>query len=173
MKYFAVAIIKTDDGTKPLVKKSGIIYQAPTVKFKSLKIIGPFAIFSLLFLVVLFVSIRQFMTNKMKYWIDYIVYGVNGFMGVAILWFVIFSEHPAMRPNYNLLWAVPINLVFAIAWAVKKWRPKIKYYHVIISGWLILVVLTESFLPQKFHPAHYLLILIVLSRSVLNSLVII
>ena len=170
MKYFAVAKIKTGGGTKPLVKKSGVIYQAPAVKFKSMKIVGPFAIFSLLSLIVFFISIRQFRRNRINSWLDYVVYGFNGFLGVAILWFVIFSEHPAMRPNYNLLWAVPLNLLFAIAWRFKKWRPKIKYYHIIISIWLIFVVLAESFLRQRFHPVHYFFILIVLSRSVLNSI---
>ncbi|MEZ5103597.1 MAG: DUF4105 domain-containing protein [Draconibacterium sp.] len=170
MKYFAEAVIKSEGVTKPLVKESNVIYQAPELKFKSLGIISPFVILGLLFIIVLFVSVRQYLKGNLTSWPDYLVYGLTGLMGTIMLWFVFFSEHPAMRPNYNLLWAVPLNLVFAIAWKVKKWRPVIKYYHIIITVWLVLVVLSELFIPQKFHAAHYFFILMVLSRSVIHSI---
>ena len=170
MKHFSAATINTHEGTKPLVKFSQVIFQATQTNFKSLKITGPFVVFGLLFLLVLFISVQQLRKNKISACPDYIVYGFTGFMGLIMLWIVLFSEHPAISPNYNILWAVPLNLVFAILWKVKKWRHKLQYYHVIISGWLILLMLTESFLPQKFHPVHILFILIILSRSILHSI---
>ncbi len=169
MKYFSEATIKTPEGTRPLVKKTQVIYQAPVLKIKSGRVTSPFVVFGLLFLLVFYVSIRQTRKSSVASWPDYFVYGFTGLMGVVMFWFVLFSEHPAMHPNYNLLWAVPLNLVFAILWKVRKWRPKLQYYHLVISVWLILVVLFESFLPQKFHPVHYLFVLMVLSRSVLHS----
>ena len=171
MKYFAEATIITDESPKSLVMKTQVIYQAPNEKYKSMKAIAPVVIFSLLFLVVLIISIKQFRKNKIIHWLDYLVYGITGFMGLVMLWFVIFSEHPAMKPNYNLLWAIPLNLIFTMACRIKNWSSKIKYYHIILSAWLlILVFLSGAVVPQKFHPAFYLLILIVLSRSVLNSI---
>ncbi len=169
MKYFAVASIKTNNEIKPLVKQSNVIYQAPEAKVISMKITHPFVVFGLLFLLVLFLSIHQYRTNKITARPDYFIYGLTGFTGMVMLWFIIFSAHPAIRPNYNLLWAVPLNLVFAVAWKVKKWRSKIKYYHVIISCWLVLVVFAEAFLPQKFNPVHYFFILMLLCRSITHS----
>ena len=170
MKHFSATTINTHEGTKPLVKSSQIIFQATQTNFKSLKIASPFVVLGLLFLLVLSVSVQQLRKNKISACLDYTVYGFTGLMGVIMLWFVFFSEHPAMSPNYNVLWAVPLNLVFAILWKVKKWRPKLRYYHVTVSGWLILLVLTEWALPQKFHPAHILFILMILSRSILHSI---
>lgn len=170
MKHFSEATVITYEGTKPLVKSSQVIFQAEPTNFKNFKIVSPFAVFGLLFLLILSVSVKQFRKSKICAWPDYLVYGVTGLMGVIMLWFVFFSEHPAISPNYNILWAVPLNLVFAILWKVKKWRPKLQYYHVIVSGWLILFVLTEAFLPQKFHPVHILFVLMILSRSVLHSI---
>jgi hypothetical protein len=169
MKYFAEASIKTNGETKPLIKSSQVIYQAPQTKFRSLKIVSPFVVFGLLFLVVLYISFRQFRLKKITSWPDYLVYCFTGFMGIIMGWFVFYSEHPAMHPNFNILWAVPLNLLFAVLWKIKKWRQILKYYHVIITCWLILLMLSESFLPQKFHPVHYFLVLMVLSRSVLHS----
>jgi len=170
MKYFSAATVNTHEGTKPLVKSSQIIFQAPQTNFKSFKIVSPFVVFGLLFLLMPFVSVRQLRKNKISALPDYLIYGFTGLMGVIMLWFVCFSEHPAMSPNYNILWAVPLNLVFAILWKIKKLRPKLQYYHVIISCWLILFVLTEPFLPQKFHPAHILFVFMILCRSILHSI---
>ena len=166
MKYFAEASVISNEGTKPLVKQSRIIFQAPELSIKNMKATGPSVVFGLLALMALLISIQQFRKGKITAWPDYFVYGLTGIMGIVMLWLAIFSEHPAMRPNYNLLWAIPLNLVFAVVWMVKKWRDKIKYYHLIISCWLVLVVFVEFFLPQVFNPIHYFFILMVLSRSV-------
>jgi hypothetical protein len=170
MKHFSTAVINTNEGEKPLVKYSQVIFRAEPANFKSLKIASPFSVFGLLFLFALYVSVRQLRKGKIYAMPDYLIYGFTGLTGIIMLWFVLFSEHPAMSPNYNMLWAVPANIIFAVLWKIRKWRPKLQYYHVIISCWLILLMLTESFLPQKFHPAHILLVLMVLSRSVLYSI---
>ncbi|MDR2910920.1 MAG: DUF4105 domain-containing protein [Bacteroidales bacterium] len=170
MKHFSTATINTHEGEKPLVKSSQVIFQAAQTDFKSLKIISPFSIFGLLFLFVLSISVWQLIKGKISAWPDYLVYSITGLTGTIMLWFVLFSEHPAMSPNYNIMWAVPVNIVFAILWKVKKWRPKLQYYHVIISCWLILFMLTELFLPQKFHPVHILFVFMILSRSILYSI---
>lgn len=168
-KYFAEASIKADDEFRPLVKSSNVIYQANGQKIKGNKITSPLVVFGLMFLLVLSITIYQIRKKKITVWLDYFVYGLTGSMGLTMGWFTLFSEHPAMHPNYNLLWAVPFNLLFAIGWSVKKWRPKIKYYHMAITCWLILVVLSESIIPQKFHLVHYWFILIILSRSLFYS----
>jgi hypothetical protein len=110
MKHFAEAV-KTKDNTR-LVKKTTTIYEAPVNTYKSLKIVSPFVVLLVLTLLLAFFSFRQYRQKKMKSALDYIVYGLNGFMGLVMAWFALFSEHPAMSPNYNLLWALALNLVF-------------------------------------------------------------
>lgn len=170
MEHFSNSTIKTGDETRPLVKSSGVIYQAPELKIKSSKITSPFVVFGILLLVVMVVSFRQFQRKKIRYLTDYLVFGINGFMGVVMFWFVLYSEHPAMHPNYNLLWAVPLNLVFVIVWKIKKWRQVTLYYFPVISVWLILFMLLSPFVPQEFHIVFYLITLTVLTRSVLHTL---
>ncbi len=172
MDHFANAEIKTGNELRPLVKNSQVIYDAPKSDSNSFNAFSPFVVFFVLFLVIAFISVKQLRKNKITVWPDYLIFGINGFMGVTILWFVIYSEHPAMSPNFNLLWAVPLNLIFAVAWKVKKWRNITRYYFLIISLWYILFIVCSSFLPQKFHPVFYLLILIVLCRSLLHLYII-
>ncbi|MCG6189068.1 Lnb N-terminal periplasmic domain-containing protein [Maribellus maritimus] len=170
MGHFTNSTITTGNETKPLVRATNVIYQAPESTFKSLKIVSPFVVFGILLLLVIYVSVRQWRKKKINYLTDYLVFGINGFMGVVMLWFVLYSEHPAMHPNYNLLWAIPVNLIFIFIWKIKKWRTVTRYYFVVVSVWLLLFLLLGSLVPQKFHVVFYLLTLIVLARAVLNTL---
>jgi hypothetical protein len=170
MKHFATATIKDEYEIRPLIKSTGVIYQAPEMRYKSLKILSPAVIFGVLLFVVVYISVGQYKKRKINYLTDYLVFGISGFLGLVILWFVLYSEHPAMSPNYNLMWAIPLNFVFALCWKVKRWRPVTRYYFILVSGWLIFFIFSGILLPQKFHMVFYLMSLIVLCRAVLNSL---
>jgi len=98
--------------------------------------------------------------------LDYSLMALTGLAGLIIGWFTLFSEHPAMSPNYNLLWAFPLNIFFAVIWKVKKHRPKTRYYYW-FSG--VLLVLSP-FAGQQFNPAVYCIILILMVRVVANLL---
>jgi hypothetical protein len=168
MKHFAHATLKSENEIRPLVKSTHVIYQAPEMRYKSLKIASPAVIFGILLFVVGWISVNQFRKRKINYKLDYLIFGFYGFMGVVISWFVLFSEHPAMSPNYNLMWTIPLHLVFAILWKIKRWRPVTRYYFILIAGWLLFFVFSGIFLPQKFHVVFYLMSLMVLCRAVLN-----
>lgn len=170
MNHFAEAV-KTKDGTS-VVRNTNVIYEAPTNTYKSMKFISPFVVVLLIILVLVYVSIKQFQSQKMNNRLDVWIYGFNGFMGIVMAWFVIYSEHPAMSPNYNLLWALPVNLFFALALIVKKWKTKLKYYHIFITIELILFLCLSSFIPQYFHPVFYLFVITVLSRSLPHTILI-
>jgi hypothetical protein len=168
MGHFAVASKKANN--EAIVQKVHPVYEAPDMAYHSLKFISPFVVFLVLTLLVLWFSVKQFRRGTMNVAMDYWVYGLNGLMGVVMAWFVLFSEHPAMRPNFNLLWGIPLNFLFLFALMVKKWRPVLEYYHVFISAWLLLFICLSPFIPQYFHPVFYLFVLMILSRSIFPSL---
>ncbi len=162
---------KIKDGTS-VVTTTQTIYKAPDNNFKSSKATSPFVVFLILTLVVGYFSVKQFRVGKMKNGLDYFVFAFTGVMGIVMGWFALYSEHPAMSPNYNLLWGVPLNFLFVFIWMIKKWRPFVRYYHVFISLWLILFLCFSAFIPQYFHPVFYLFVVMVLSRSVTHSVLI-
>jgi len=169
MDHFANAKVKTTETERPLVGNTKTIYQAPPKDNSSFSLTTPFIVFGLVFHFFMFLSFYQFRKNKNYNWPDYLVYGFNGLMGVILLWFVMYSEHPAMSPNYNLIWAMPLNLLFAVVWMIKKWRPITRYYHVFVSVWMLLFILIGQFLPQHFHIVFYFIVLMVLSRSLMHT----
>jgi hypothetical protein len=126
----------------------------------------PAIVFGILFLIIAAISVRDFLRKTRTDWLDYWLLGLSGFSGLIIGWFTLYSEHPAMSPNYNLLWAFPLNLFFAGVWKVKKWRHLSRYYF-----WLSGALLLFSFVcGQQFNPAVYFIILILLARVVVNLL---
>ncbi|MDX9880946.1 MAG: DUF4105 domain-containing protein [Prolixibacteraceae bacterium] len=171
MAHFARAQIQDENGNKPLVTETRTLFETTLPKQSpAFSIASPGIVFLLIVLLVVCISVCQFRKSKIPAGADYLVYGVNGLMGLILLWFVLYSEHPAMSPNYNLVWAMPLNLLFAVVWAVKKWRPVTRWYHVFMLVWMLLFVIFGSLLPQSFHPVFYLFVLMVLSRAALHSI---
>lgn len=163
MEQFAKAEITINGKAQPLVLEIRTLREYPNPKLNS-DLPWPSIVFGLLFLIIAGFSVRCFLRKKKADWLDYWLLGLSGFSGLIIGWFTLYSEHPAMSPNYNLLWAFPLNLLFAGIWAVKKWRPQTRYYF-----WLSGVLLILSFaIGQQFNPAVYFIILILLVRVVLN-----
>ncbi len=170
MKHFATAV-KTRDNT-PIVKSLEVLYKAPEADFKSGRLTSPFVVFLVLFLLVGWLTFNQYKKGVMKSSLDYILYGLNGFGGLIITWFVLYSEHPAMLPNYNLAWLIPLNLLFVFAWIVKKWRPVLKFYHVVLTVWLLFFICCHAVFPQKFHPVFFLIAATMMIRSLAHSAII-
>ena len=160
---FSKAEITLDGKAQPLVKETRTLVEYPNSKLNS-DWPWPAIVFGLLFVVVLVISVRAFLKKRKPDWLDYWIFGLSGFAGLIIGWFTLYSEHPAMSPNYNLLWAFPLNLLFAVVWKVKKWRKFSRNYL-----WLAGVVLLLSFISgQQLNPAVYFIILTLLVRIVVN-----
>ncbi len=160
---FAKAEITYDGKSQPLALETRKLVEYPNSKLIS-DLPWPAIVFGIIFLIVAAISFRGYFRNKKTDWLDYWLFGLTGFAGLIIGWFTLYSEHPAMSPNYNLLWAFPLNLFFAFIWKFKKWRTKTRYYF-----WLAGVLLLFSFvMGQQFNPAVYFIILILLVRVAVN-----
>ncbi|QIA09632.1 Lnb N-terminal periplasmic domain-containing protein [Draconibacterium halophilum] len=170
MTHFAAA--RRNDNGQNIAQKARVLYRAPEQNTGLTWIWGPLVFFSLLIVIVAFVTYRQFKREKMKPAMDVLLYGINGFGGLLITWFTIYSEHPAMSPNYNLVWLVPINLLFAIVWLRKKWRPVLRYYHLVFAAWMIVFFVSAPFLPQKFHPVFFVFAATFFMRALAHSLLV-
>lgn len=163
MAGFAKAEITIDGKTQPLVQETFTLEDFPNSKQKS-QLPWPVLTFGLIFLVVLGLSIWGVLRKKELAWLDYWLLALTGVAGLIIGWFTLFSEHPAVSPNYNLLWAFPFNLAFALVWRVKKWRPRTRNYFGVMGILLFAAVISA----QQFNPAVYFIILTLLTRIVVN-----
>jgi hypothetical protein len=100
------------EGTTNLVKSSTTIFQKQETSTASNFLFSPLVIFGLLALVILFMTYKDYKNNTRSKWLDIALFGITGIVGfvLLLLWFA--TDHSATAQNYNLLWAVPLNIIF-------------------------------------------------------------
>jgi len=169
-KHFDGAKIFKDGKERPFVKKQNILIKEEHHDISILWKYSPEIFFCVLLLIILWFSFLEYKRRKSNYGIDYFLFFITGLIGFGMLWFVVFSEHPALRPNYNLLWAFPPNILFILLWVIKKGRPYIKWYWPLMSVGLVLFFIYRSKIPQSFCLSFYFIAGMLLVRSGLHSL---
>jgi hypothetical protein len=168
MKHIATAEIRRTDGAVRLVASTRMLYE-PEPEAEKAYPYWPFAAGWLLLAVTVGLTVLQLRRQTMNFLIDYALLSLTGTAGVIMLLMMLFSEHPAVKANYNVVWAVPLNIVFAMAWAIKKWRPAIRPYWICLGAVMAFYLLCCRLLPQSFHPVTFLIAASILCRCVAIS----
>ncbi len=99
----------------------------------------PLIVFSLLALLVLWLTYRDLKNRSRNKILDYTIFIVTGVTGVVVLllWFA--TDHSTTKDNYNFLWAFAPNLIFAFL--VTK-NQKMTYYYIIALLILLDILVT-------------------------------
>jgi len=136
----AVATLKKDGDELPLVDETNVLYESTPQKEKKNFLTSPFFIFSVLGLLILGVTARDYKNKARSRVLDATLLFVTGLAGLILcfLWFG--TDHTATANNYNLLWAFPFSL--PIAFALAKKAPKIWVRRYVIFLILLLILLT-------------------------------
>ncbi|TJY32914.1 lipoprotein N-acyltransferase Lnb domain-containing protein [Pontimicrobium aquaticum] len=107
------------NSNKPLVKQSRSLYEKRDRPISSLFLMSPLMIFGLLGMLIIWLTYKDYKKGVRNKKLDIGLFSVTGLIGVflLLLWFA--TDHTATANNYNLLWAVPLNLL-AIRQVLKK-----------------------------------------------------
>ena len=124
----------------------------------------PIVVFSLLLVLVFALSfIKSNWARTIINVFDFLSFFILGLAGVILLFMWFGTDHTVCKNNYNLLWALPTNVVMAFFVHSKKAGVK-KYFRIVF--WLTIVLaLTWFFLPQQMNNALLPIILLILYRS--------
>lgn len=165
------AIIEEPDGTmRPLATSR------PTVTVKVSEggdthksfwsvVFTPWVVNTLLLLLVLTISVAEIRRGKHNKLLDTVLFAIFGTVGVLIYFLLLFSEHPAVSPNYNAIWLHPVWYVVAIAVWIPKARKFLYYCHFINFVLVLALIAGFAFIPQKINTACLPLMIMLLSRS--------
>ncbi len=116
--FFAAA---TRD-SKDLVKSSSVIYQKQNIEDSSNFLLSPLFIMGILGLIILFITYKDYKNNERSVWLDILLFALTGLVGILLIFLWYGTDHTATGQNYNLLWALPLN-VFMIGQLLRK-QPK-------------------------------------------------
>ncbi|MFP4845654.1 DUF4105 domain-containing protein [Winogradskyella sp. PE311] len=123
--FFASAKIGKE---KNLVKQSSILYKKKPENAKLDFILSPLVVFSLITVLILFITYKDYGNGRRSRWLDIILFGLTGIIGLLLLllWFA--TDHTTTGYNYNLLWAFPLNLIVINQLSKKKVKNWVKGY---------------------------------------------
>jgi len=133
---------------KPLVSGKTEILK-PTLRPNKRPLLSPFAIFTILFLLI---AVLSFFKKAARFFsvFDFIFFFFSGVLGILILFMWFGTDHPECRNNFNLFWALPTHLLIVFVALKKLW---VKYYFRIIFWISVAVLLSWFFLPQQMNNA--------------------
>jgi hypothetical protein len=87
---------------------------------------------------------------------------LTGIIGILLVFMWFFTDHIVCQANYNLLWALPLNIFAAIGvWKKPRWFKRYALLGAIMSG---LTLAFFFFLPQVFNNAIVPILLLTLVR---------
>ena len=162
---FDHATIQQNGNAVPLVREKILVYDSREEELPK----GPphpLYVFGFVALVCLAISYLDYKRKKLSAWLDVIVFGITGVVGALLLFLWLFTDHNDSAYNFNLLWAMPTNLIVVFAFLRKpRWLQR---YFFVISIVLVVLLATWWVLPQALNTALIPVAVSLLLRSSLN-----
>lgn len=167
-KDFANATVIESSGQYPLVKEtSTVLMQGSQIESSDIwDALSPTVVFALLLVLTLAIAVFEYKRHRVLWLYDSLLLTLSGLAGI-ILFAMVFSQHPTVRVNLQILLLNPLSLVFV--WGVSKRarRGNFHYYWKILFTCLILFFLGGLFL-QKYAAGMWLLACTLLVRTIIN-----
>jgi hypothetical protein len=149
---------------KPVVSSKNVVISLASEKDKINFLTDPVFIFSLLFVVIILMSLsRNDAVRRFLHGFDGFIFFITGFAGIVILFMWFGTDHVMCRNNYNLLWTWPTHAV--MAFFIHSRREWVKKYFMATAVINLLILLAWFFLPQQMNPAFIPIILLLVIRS--------
>lgn len=125
----------------------------------------PLLLFSAIALIVGVLSLLKNKTAvQLSRVFDFVLFLSTGLIGCLLLFMWLGTDHSACAANYNLLWAMPLNVLAAFAvWKRPGWFRK---YMSVYAGLLLVTILGWFWLPQELNTGLLPIILLLLARCV-------
>ena len=135
---------------KPLVEKTEILSQAPPLRVNTPWYLSPWFIFSLgvLLLILLLQNQKNLMLLNT---VSCLFFLFTGIVGVLIVFLGFFTEHPITAPNWNILWANPLNLI-VVCFIFFRQLPRIVRGYLTLYILLLTIAIPVWFLAQPAVP---------------------
>jgi hypothetical protein len=134
----------------------------PTLPKPKTTVVTPFVVFTILFLLVATLSFFR-KADKFLSVFDFILFFLTGTLGVFLLFMWFGTDHPECKNNFNLAWALPFHFaVIFFLYGKSRW---LKYYFLINSIILLLLLILWQWLPQEMNKALVPIVCLLLLRS--------
>jgi hypothetical protein len=145
---FDHATIVTDSVTAPLVLTKVSVYES-TPEDPPRSLFHPWLVFGAFLLLTIGITWGDIKRHKQSRWFDVTVFGIVGLLGVVLFLLWVATDHKAAARNLNILWAMPLHLVF-IPLYLKSKDVAIRYFKA-IAILNVLLLINWAWLPQQLN----------------------
>ena len=135
---------------KPLAEKTEIVYQVPAPRTNNPWFFSPWFVFSLgVLLLILLLENKK--SLKLLNTVTFLFFLFTGIVGALIVFLGFFTEHPITAPNWNILWANPLNLI-AVWFIFFRQLPRLIRGYLNLYLLLLAIAIPVWFLAQPAVP---------------------
>ena len=127
-------------------------------------LISPIYLLLILSLIIISITYIDYLRRTRSVLLDSIVLLITGIIGLLLIYLWFFSNHTASAWNYNLLWAIPFNLILFIELLKSKQKKWVISYLKLIVIMLLLMCLHWVVGVQVFNISLISLILALIIR---------
>lgn len=169
MEAMADATQERDGKRIPVVKATNILVKGGdegAVLGPTPMVLTPMFVLTLLLVIVLALTIKERLSKRHYRWLDSVVFGVYGLVGVLVAFLTFVSSHYGTSSNLHIVWLHPLLLLPAIMEWIKRMRPLVAIIHVVNALLIVLLAAGWYWLPQSGNMALVPMAGISLIRSV-------
>ena len=169
MEAMADATQECDGKRIPVVKATNILVEGGdegAVLGPTPMVLTPMFVLTLLLVIVLALTIKERLGKRHYRWLDSVVFGVYGLVGVLVAFLTFVSSHYGTSSNLHIVWLHPLLLLPAIMEWIKRMRPLVAIIHVVNALLIVLLAAGWYWLPQSGNMALVPMAGISLIRSV-------
>lgn len=169
MEAMADATQERDGKRIPVVKATNILVEGGdegAVLGPTPMVLTPMFVLTLLLVIVLALTIKERLGKRHYRWLDSVVFGVYGLVGVLVAFLTFVSSHYGTSSNLHIVWLHPLLLLPAILEWIKRMRPLVAIIHVVNALLIVLLAAGWYWLPQSGNMALVPMAGISLIRSV-------
>lgn len=149
-EYLKKAMLASNDGSKIIAGSERVILKGAATYIKSSVLTQPVFVISA---ALLLVFCTCFLDKKKLYVLSIgVMLMLTGIIGCLLCYLWFFTTHTLSANNLNLLWALPFNVLLALA-LIFTHNGFVLRYTKYYGTWLILTGLFTFFSPQEFYPA--------------------
>jgi len=161
--YFMHVNIEDNGKVRPLIIKDVSLIKFDNSEISSSELTPGFVTW-MLFIILVIITIIEIRSNKQYIMVDRLLLFITGIIGFVVFYLWFLTEHSATGANYNILWAMPINLILVMF--IKKARKNRFLKALLYITWisLIIVLLGWKLIPQELPASVFPVALIMLIR---------
>ena len=170
MHYTAQTQLADSVGTYPYVVETEVRGQLADEPYVA-PLLTPVQAMILLLLFVAVICTLEFLIERRMWWLDVLLFLVQGIMGVVVAFLFFASEHPTVGSNWQVIYLNPLPLLFipfVFYSEIKRQVSKCYYVQLIL---LAVATLVLYFTGQYVQPAAWILMAALAMRSLHSAVI--